>query len=265
MTVRQLPLPRTAPGLRVPAGFRWIVSFARDIGAAAAVILVYFLLRGQAGWDEGVAVDVTRRLIEFEKATRTFWEPQVQEASIRLHWVQEVANFVYAYLHFPVLLAVGAWLWFRGRSRFIFMRNVMFISMVFGLLFYYLVPAAPPRLMALHGYDLGFVDTVFGGNTSVSYAQPSFILNEYAAIPSFHFGWIVLASAALWVNTQSRILRAIAVALSLVMGWAIVASANHFFIDMAMGAAVVGLSWWIARKLELRSEQRRLSAPRWRA
>ncbi|MGK2964467.1 MAG: phosphatase PAP2 family protein [Tepidiformaceae bacterium] len=124
----------------------------------------------------------------------------------------------------------------------------MFISMAIGVVFYYAFPAAPPRLMALHGYDLGFVDTVFGGDTAVNYAQPSLILNEYATIPSFHFGWIALASAAIWINTTSCTLRGAAVLLTVVMTWAIVASANHLFIDMVLGGLVIVISWHAARR-----------------
>ncbi len=250
MTVRQLPLPRTLSTAPAGAWLRVAVALTRDVGAVVIIVLVYFLLRGIAGWNESFAVDVTKRLVELEKATGTFHEAWVQEISIRSHAVQEVANFIYAYAHFPVLVAVGVWLWFRQRSQFSFMRNVMYVSMVFGLIFYYLLPAAPPRLMALHGYELGFVDTVFGGNTAVSYAQPSIILNEYAAIPSFHFGWIALASAALWVNSRNRWVRLLAILLSAVMSWAIVASANHFFIDMVMGGLIIAVSWYIARRLE---------------
>jgi PAP2 superfamily len=250
MTVRRIPLP--PPDISPWQRLAWAPRYARDFGLVAGVILFYFVLRGLAGWDEAQAVKVAVYLVDFERATLLFWEPQVQRLSIQSHAVQETANFIYAYMHFPVLIVVGTWLWFRGRQRFLFMRNVMFISMVFGLAFYYLIPAAPPRLLALHGYDLGFVDTVFGGNTNVSYAQPAIILNDYAAVPSFHFGWIALASAAIWVNTTSRVLRFAAVAASLVMSWAIVASANHFFIDMALGGLVVALSWYIARRLERR-------------
>ena len=152
--------------------------------------------------------------------------------------------------------------WFTARGyRVTFVRNVMFISMAIGLVFYYAFPAAPPRLMALHGYDLGFTDTVFGGDTSVQYAQPSLILNEYAAIPSFHFGWIALASAAIWVNTRSVTWRVLAVSLTVVMTWAIVASANHLFIDMALGGLIVGISWAIARRLQRRNAAREASVP----
>jgi PAP2 superfamily len=254
MTVRSVPLHRPAEAAfaRVNLARAWAPAFARDFGFVVGVIAVYFILRGQAPGNDGFAVALTWRLVESERAVGVFWEPAIQHWSIHFGWVKESANFVYAYLHFPVLIVVGAWLWFRGRDRFVFMRNTMFISMVIGLVCYYALPAAPPRLMAAHGYNLGFVDTIFGGGTHVSYAQPALILNNYAAIPSFHFGWIALASAAIWVNTTSRGLRAAAVLLSAVMGWAIVASANHLLVDMAIGAAVVGLSWWLARRIEAR-------------
>jgi hypothetical protein len=242
--------PRTRPAWQ-PAvlGAGW---FARDFAIVLAVIGVYFLLRGAAPDRLDVSVRVTNHLIHFERRMGIFWEPAIQEWSIRSHATKEFANFVYAYLHFPVLALAGGWLWFRNRESFLFMRNVMFISMLIGLVFYYAVPAAPPRLMAAHGYELGFIDTVFGGDTAVNYAQPSLILNEYAAIPSFHFGWIAMASAAIWVNTESRALRTVAILLTVVMTWAIVASANHLFIDMALGGAVVAFSWWAANRFEAR-------------
>ena len=88
----------------------------------------------------------------------------------------------------------------------------------------------------------------------MSYAQPSLILNEYAAIPSFHFGWIAMASAAIWANTRNLTLRTLARGLTVVMTWAIVASANHLFIDMALGGLVILVSWQLARKIERRGD-----------
>ena len=253
MTIRDFPAARAMAPV-FPRGFSgrlaWAPGFARDAAIVLAVIGIYFLLRGTVPERVDFAVALTDKLIAFERATYIYWEPQVQEVSIRYHAVQEVANFVYAYLHFPVLAVMAGWLWFRGRERFLFIRNVMFVSMVIGVVFYYALPAAPPRLMDLHGYSLGFTDTVFGGNTSVSYGQPSFVRNEYAAIPSFHFGWIAMASAAMWVNSVSRVVRAAAVLLTVAMSWAIVATGNHLFIDMVLGGLVVWVAWLVARRIE---------------
>lgn len=261
MTVRQLSAARPSPPTRLSTRPGWFPAFVRDFAIVLAVLGVYFLLRGLAPTRADFAMQVTNVIVDFERSIGLFWEPEIQEVSLRSEAVKEAANFVYAYGHFPVLAAVGVWLWFRGRHHFLFMRDVMFVSMVIGLVFYYAVPAAPPRLMAAHGQDLGFIDTVFGTETAVQYAQPSFILNEYAAIPSFHFGWIALASAALWINTSSRALRAFAVALSVLMTWAIVASANHFFFDMALGGAVIAVSWHIARRIEHRRTSGLASEP----
>ena len=257
MAVRQIPYASFPAARRGGASFHRAAFagarlFARDFAIVLGVIGVYFLLRGAAPDRLAFSVEVTKQLVAFERAAGVFWEPTIQEWSIRSTLAKEFANFVYAYMHFPVLIVVGAWLWTRDRQAFRFMRNVMFISMVFGLVFYWLTPAAPPRLMAANGYELGFVDTVFGGDTNVNYAQPSLILNEYAAIPSFHFGWIAMASAAIWVNTRSVTLRTMAVALTVVMSWAIVASANHLFIDMALGGLVILASWWLANVLQNR-------------
>ena len=245
-TTHPRPFPVALPGLslvRRPARFAW------DIAVVIAVMGLYFIARGQAPIPHDRAVALTVRLVDFERALRIFQEPTIQEMSIRHHWVQELANFTYAYLHFPVMAVVGVWLWWRGRERFVFMRNVMFVSMAIGVVFYYLLPAAPPRLMALHGHDLGFVDTVFGGNTAVHYHHPSLITNEYAAIPSFHFGWILMAAMAVWANTRARTLRAASAGLVVLMTWAIVASANHLFVDMALGGIVIGVSWYAAARL----------------
>ena len=262
MAVRQIPYASfpaaRSGGASFPrAALLTARTFSRDFAIVLSVVGVYFLLRGAAPDRLGFSVEVTTHLVAFERQLGVFWEPAIQEWSIRFHVLKEFANFTYAYLHFPVLIAVGAWLWTRDRNAFRFMRNVMFISMVFGLVFYWLVPAAPPRLMAAHGHELGFVDTVFGGETAVNYAQPSLILNEYAAIPSFHFGWIAMASAAIWVNTRSVTLRTVAVTLTIVMTWAIVASANHLFIDMALGGLVIAASWWMALRIERRRQPAR--------
>src|SRR3712207_8776916 len=45
---------------------------------------------------------------------------------------------------------------------------------------------------------------------------------------------------------SSRILRGASAGLVVLMTWAIVASANHLFVDMALGGIVIGVSWYAA-------------------
>lgn len=228
---------------------RWKL-IAGEITGTAVIMTLYFLLRGIRPDAPEPSVSRSLAVINFEQRLGLFKEVRIQELFLDYGWLMSVANVIYAWGHYPVLLAIALWLVFKDPVKFRFVRNVMLVSATIGILTYWLLPAAPPRLMEIHGYDFGFIDTVHGGN--VHYFQPGPFVNDYAALPSFHFGWIALASAAIWVNTSSRSLRIAAVALSVLMTWAIVASANHFFFDMALGGAVVFVSWRIARRFEPR-------------
>lgn len=246
-------MPPVAPAergkhlIREPDAKTTVWQFARDWAVLILAVLVYFLLRARAPVDIPSAVDATVHLIDFEKKVGLFWEPDLQDFTMRWDWLKELANYTYSYLHFPALIGMGLLLWFRNRRQFVLMRNTMYVSMVIGLVFYYTIPAAPPRLMAHYGHDYGFIDTVFGQGSSVPYPQPTFYENDYAAIPSFHFGWIALASMGLWVSGPSFWTRALAVFITVIMTWASAATANHLFIDMIIGGIVVFISWLIAR------------------
>ena len=236
--------PRAQPGSTHPETS--LAQFARDWSVLIVAILVYFWLRALVPVNIPNAVAVTVHLIDFEKALHIFWEPRLQADSIRYDWLKEVANYTYSYLHFPALAGMGLLLWFRNRRQFVLVRNTMYVSMVIGLVFYYVIPAAPPRLMAINGHNYGFVDTVFGKKSGVLYPEPPFYVNDYAAIPSFHFGWIALASWGLWTSGPSRSVRALAIVILVSMTWASAATANHLFVDMAIGGAVLIASWAIA-------------------
>jgi len=244
---RTQPLGKAAPYGSLRAG---LTSYGRDFAPIVVTMLVYFWLRGQAPLGNPQrAVDTTVRLVDFEKAIGVFREPDLQAATLHWEWTKELANYVYSYLHFPALAGVVTWIWIRDRALFRTVRNTLYCSMVIGLFFYYVFPAAPPRLMALYGHNYGFVDTVFGGGTSVRYPQPGIFENDYAAIPSFHFGWMALVAVALWTVSQNPLPRLIALFLVVIMVWASAATANHLFVDMAIGGIVMLAAWWISRSI----------------
>jgi hypothetical protein len=164
-------------------------------------------------------------------------------------WAMDIANWVYAWGHYPVMLAIALWLVIRDPVKFRFVRNVLLVSATIGVISYWLIPAAPPRLMESLWYDFGFIDTVHGAASNVNYFQPGPFVNDYAALPSFHFGWILLSTMAIWANTSNRAVRAGAVALSVIMWWAVTVTGNHYFFDMIFGGVVVVLSWMFVRAM----------------
>ena len=127
---------------RTPAGF------ARDFGLIVVVMLFYFLLRALPPERPEFAAKVTRELIAFERSVHIFLEPGWQSAALEHRFTRDLADALYTYLHFPVLALAGVMAWFHSRRAFELTRDTLFISMVLGLAFYFLLPAAPPRLMA---------------------------------------------------------------------------------------------------------------------
>lgn len=213
---------------------------------------IYFAARGLRPDSAEDSVARSLQIIRFEQQLGIFQEVAWQQLFISNGPMMSVANLVYAWLHYPVMLVVALWLVVKDPVRFRFIRNVLVVSALIGIASYWILPAAPPRLMEIHGYDFGFIDTVHGEGSTVNYFQPGPFVNDYAAVPSFHFGWIALSSAAIWVNTTRHWIRAAAVVMSLVMWWAVTVTGNHYFFDMAMGGVVVLFSWLLVSAVERR-------------
>jgi hypothetical protein len=222
---------------------------AREIVGTAAIMVLYFYLRGIRPDNAEGAVTRSLRLIQFEQSIGVFQEVRWQAAFLGHGWAMEAANVIYAWGHYPVMAAIALWLVIKDPVRFRFVRNVLLVSALIGIVSYWIIPAAPPRLMESYGYDYGFIDTVHGAASNVNYFQPGPFVNDYAALPSFHFGWILLSSMAVWTNTNNRYVRSVAVAMSVVMWWAVTVTGNHYFFDMVMGGVVVVLSWLFVRAM----------------
>jgi len=151
-------------------------------------------------------------------------------------WLVDALNAMYLYGHLPVILVVAVWLYFRHRPQYLLMRNAFLISGAIGLTVYALFPVTPPRLMP---EGLGFTDTVFSQYGVSRVANPWFLRNEYAAVPSLHFGWNLLAAVAVWLASRDVALRSFAVLMPLATLAAIVLTANHYILDAVAGVLAI--------------------------
>jgi hypothetical protein len=79
------------------------------------------------------------------------------------------------------------------------------------------------------------------------------IVNQYAAMPSLHFGWDMLVAIAIGYNARARWVKVAAVFMPVVMLGGIVLTANHYFLDAAAGALVgmmgLGIAVMLRRRL----------------
>src|SRR5262249_20759212 len=139
------------------------------------------------------------------------------------------------------------WLSLADIERFRFIRRVLLISAAVGIVCYWALPQAPPRLMAGLGHDLGLVDTIHGNSpTTVRDLQPRPFLNLYAPQPSFPFAWMLLAAVGAVLTARRWWVTLLATAFCGLMWWAIVVTGNHYQLDMVAGVLVVGVAWLLA-------------------
>lgn len=220
-----------------------VVEFVKQTALIGCAVLFYFGVRGVTEGAEATAVQNGQWILDREEdlgvAVERSMQSWTESAGLRTF-----ANWVYIWLHWPVIIATLAWLHHTRIEAYLILRNAMFASGALGLFIFVLLPVAPPRLL-----DAGFVDTVTEYSNSYRVLQPPALVNKYAAMPSLHVGWNLLIGIALWESSQRVALRTAAVVGPVLMALAVVVTANHYVLDGVVGSAVALAGLWIARRI----------------
>ncbi len=225
------------------------ISRWRDVAEQFALVLgaaiFYFLVRGLTQGSVERAERNAEEVLRVERALGLDVETAAQDLIIDHRALVTVANWVYIWGHWPVIIAT---LYALNRWRpidYLRLRNALFVSGAIGIVIYATFPVSPPRLL-----DPAYQDTVTELSTSYRVLQPPALVNKYAAMPSLHAGWNLLAGIALYGATRNRWLRSIAVAGPIAMAFAVVLTANHYVLDVVVGEVVallglaLSLRWW---------------------
>jgi hypothetical protein len=205
---------------------------AREIALVLAVTLAYFLTRGLARGDFASASANARALLDFEQTLHLDPEHTLQALALGHPWLAQAANLFYLAGHLPVLIAIGIWLFWTRPLAYRWFRNAFLISALLGLSIYILWPLAPPR------YLPGFTDTLKVAGFDVDGSSVGLFYNPYAAMPSLHVGWALLAGLVVLTVAQMRWLRVAGVALPLLMTLSVLMTGNHFLLDALVGASI---------------------------
>jgi diacylglycerol O-acyltransferase / wax synthase len=109
---------------------------------------------------------------------------------------------------------------------------------VLGFVVFWLLPVAPPRL--LHGFNDVVASThAFGSWHTGALASAA---NQLAAMPSLHISWAAWCTVALWRASARPAVRVLWLAYPCLTAFAVLATGNHFVLDIVGGLLVLALS-----------------------
>lgn len=227
---------------------RWVL---RQAALILLGVFIYFGVRGLTESSAGLARDHAHDIVAFEKALGIHVESRLQDLVAPSGTVQTVANWVYIWGHWPAIIATMIWLVWHHREVFLRLRDAMLVSGALGMAVFVSYPVAPPRLA-----DLGLVDTVTEQSRAYRVLQPPAFVNQYAAMPSLHSGWDLLVGMAIIAAASSVVLKIVGFAMPVLMAFAVVATANHYIVDVVAGIALVLVGHAVALHLEQRRLER---------
>lgn len=240
------------------------VHWWREIAYVVGFYAIYTFVRNQFGSASvGVQHAYTNavRIIDLEKAVGLFHEATIQGWFLGAPWLLRVFNIFYGSFHFVVTAGVLVWLAARHPRAYPTWRNTILIATALALVGFSLFPLMPPRLLCDCSYGAGpqaaaaglptFVDTlaVHGGLWSFGNSTMAAISNQYAAMPSLHFGWALWCALVLVPRVRHRWSKALAIAYPVVTLLTIIVTGNHYWLDAVGGALVVGVGWFLGSRL----------------
>lgn len=215
-----------------------------------------------------------------------------------MRWI----NRIYSFIHIPGTILFLVWLFYytitrnrlaehqenkesgevdespAGSMLFEARRRTMATCNLLAFIVFTAWPCMPPRLLSdpnvegpsgVEARQYGFVDTVHGASGEASVWTTNRFCNQYAAMPSLHFGYALMIgltiaflplapqhrrSSTVYLPLTSQIFhlpswrRALCIFLGFSYAFtilvAIISTANHFILDAVAGACVCGLGWW---------------------
>lgn len=154
------------------------------------------------------------------------------------------ANYYYVICHGAVTCLMLVGLFWRRPGVYPAARLSLAATTIGAFAVFAIAPTAPPRLLR----GGGFVDTLSHWHTIGGYqsGMMASTADQFAAMPSLHIGWGVWAS--LWFARVVRRswARIAAVAYPIVTSVVIVATANHYLLDIAGGLAIAAAGELVA-------------------
>jgi hypothetical protein len=240
----------------------------REVVYIVGVYLAYSTVRnhfgsagGAPGHANGVAFGHAVDVIDLERGLKLFFEQTLQSWYLDLpaHGLIQVWNVFYGTAHFVLTAVALIWLFLRDPERYPRWRNTLACTTLLALIGFAAFSLMPPRLLdndvAHYGppveQHFGFVDTLATYPTFWSFDSGGLkkLSNQYAAMPSLHMGWSTWSALVLYPLVRRRWARILVAVYPLATFSCIILTANHFWLDAAVGLLTLGAGYLLGSQL----------------
>jgi PAP2 superfamily len=218
-----------------------VYKFSANIGILLALEQAYELARGQIPYNRDVAFLHSYRILGLEWRHGLFVEARVEQFFLKSGAVMNGVDVFYAVGHLAGTIGILVWLYTRRREYYGTIRNLFVMTTGLALSVFYVYPTAPPRMFANYGFSdpEQMQHLVQAGGSQLS----SYMYNPYAAMPSLHVAYAVIVGAALVLAERKIVWRIAGVIYPAAMAVTVVASANHWILDVVGALLTVLLAW----------------------
>jgi len=222
-----------AAGRRVlPAGWG---DLAKQLAIWFGFLFAYQAARGIADRNPPKAFDNGLKVIDFERHVHGLIELSFQRFVDSSQLLMSLASWTYWNSEFTVVALVLLWVYLRRHQAFIRFRNTILLANVIGLVGYVVLPTAPPRMFP----DVGFDDTL-SQFASLNHGSGlvNFFANPYAAMPSLHAADALIVGVVLFAVCRNWFAKAFWAIWPLWVWFSVMATGNHFWLDVLAGVVV---------------------------
>ena len=237
------PAPRRSRMGRVSLTWPRLPALA-ELGIVAVGYFGYALVRLAVRAGHAAAFGQADQLWEAERWLHVDIETSLNYLITADPALAQLTGYYYGLLHFIVTPATLAWLYLRRPRAFPRLRSALVLATAGANLVFWTWPVAPPRFAVPGMTDVLSYYHILGAGDP---RGPDSMVNLYAAMPSLHVAWAVWCAVAVATATRSR-WRHLAWLYPVATTFVVLASANHFVLDAAGGAAITALGLLATRR-----------------
>ena len=215
--------------------------------------VAYQIARGAADRDVAVAFANGEWILRTQAELGALFEPTVQRFVDSSSLMVTLTSYTYWLSQFAVVGLTLLWVYFKHHERFAGFRNWLIVANLVGLVGYILVPTAPPRMFP----EWGFVDTL-AQYSSVNHDSGliAWGSNPYAAMPSLHSMDALIVGIVMFGVVKSRVAKALWLAWPAWVGFCVISTGNHYWLDVVAGFVLALVTGWALRRVHTLRTQR---------